>query len=128
MESLNSIKETTDVSLPLFASISINLYLQVAAFHSPQNPVEPFHIPLNLMRADTSLNIIYNITIRVLLLFMPSTAGLKSGTIDWQSTHLAVQRSPLAFQSPSPIIGCLIRMPALGPQSSFFLQRIETCA
>lgn len=124
MESLNSIKETTDVSLPLFASISINLYLQVAAFHSPQNPVEPFHIPLNLMRADTSLNI----TIRVLLLFMPSTAGLKSGTIDWQSAHLAVQRSPLAFQSPSPIIGCLIRMPALGPQSSFFLQRIETCA
>lgn len=42
MESLNSIKETIDVSLLVFAPISINLYLQVIAFHSPQNNVELF--------------------------------------------------------------------------------------
>lgn len=95
MESLNSIKETIDVSLLVFAPISLNLYLQVIAFHSPQNNVELFPTLLNLMLADTSLNI----TTRVLLLFMPSTAWVKSGTIDWQSAHLAVLRYPHAFQS-----------------------------
>lgn len=112
MESLNSIKETIDVSLLVFAPISINLYLQVIAFHSPQNNVELFQTLLSLMRADTSLNI----TTRVLLLFMPSTAWVKSGTIDWQSAHLAVLHSPLAFQSPLPITQHLIQMPILGPQ------------
>lgn len=109
MESLNGIKETTDVSPLVFAPITINLYPQVVAFHSLQNKVELFHTLLNLMRADTSLNI----TIRVLLLFMPSTAWVKSGTIDWQSAHVTVQRSPLAFQSPLPIIWYLIQMPIL---------------
>lgn len=117
MESLNSIKETIDVSLLVFASISINLYLQVIAFHSPQNNVEVFQTLLNLIRADTSLNI----TIRVLLLFMLSAAWVKSGTIDWQSAHLTVQHSPLAFQSPLPVIWYLIHMPMLG----LFLQSIE---
>lgn len=96
MESLNSIKETIDVFLLVFAPISINLYLQVIGFCS-QNKVELFRTLLSLMLADTSLNI----TIRGVLLFMPPTAWVKSGTIDWQSAHLTVQCSPLAFQQPA---------------------------
>lgn len=96
MESLNSIKETIDVFLLVFAPISINLYLQVIGFCS-QNKVELFRTLLSLMLADTSLNI----TIRGVLLFMPPTAWVKSGTIDWQSAHLTVQSSPLAFQQPA---------------------------
>lgn len=50
MESLNSIKEITGVSLLVFAPISINLYLQVIAFHCPQNNVELFHSLLTWCR------------------------------------------------------------------------------
>lgn len=37
MESLNSIKETIDISLLVFAPISINPYLPVIVFHPAQN-------------------------------------------------------------------------------------------
>lgn len=100
MESLNSIKQTIDVSLPVFAPISINLYLQVIAFHSLQNNAVLFQAHLCSTRTDTSLTI----TVRVLLLFMTSTAGVKSGTIDWQSAHLTVLLLSLAFQSSLPIM------------------------
>lgn len=91
IDSLNSnIKESTGVSLLVFSSISINVYLQVIAFHSPQNNVKLFHTLLNLMHADTSLNI----TMRVLVIFTPSTVWVKLGTIDWQSAHLTDQYFP----------------------------------
>lgn len=57
----------------VLAPISLNLYLQVIAFHSPKNNVELFQTVLNLMLAETSLNI----TIRVLLLFMLSPTRVK---------------------------------------------------
>lgn len=132
MESLNSIRETTDVPLLVFAPISINLYLQVIAFHSLQNNAKLFPSLLNLMHADTSLDI----TIRLLLLFMPSPVWVKSEGIDWQSVHLIVQPFPplnVNFPPPGVPLSCwyehknIFALQEKLPHYGWIENRIQTC-